>query len=123
MLNEEIQKFESLTGKNANEFSIAYVGGYLDGYEKGKETAPAADPSFITNISDVQNWTVCGYRVEELITLALILRKKSIDDYNLSDFNGAFTLGYKRATEDFNKSIDEAISKIINDDKEAANNE
>lgn len=41
MLNEEIQKFESLTGKNANDFSIAYVGGFLDGYDEGKAEAPA----------------------------------------------------------------------------------
>lgn len=41
MINEEIRKFEELTGKNANDFSIAYVGGYLDGYDKGKAEAPA----------------------------------------------------------------------------------
>ena len=37
MLNEEIRKFEELTGKNANDFSIAYVGGFLDGYDKGED--------------------------------------------------------------------------------------
>lgn len=119
MLNEEIQRFESLTGKNANDFSCLYIGGYLDGYEKGKETAPAADPSFITDLRDVKDWQICGYRVEDLVRLSLILRDKDIDELNLKDFNEALTLGYLKANEVFNKTLEESINKIINDVEEA----
>lgn len=115
MLNEEIQKFESLTGNNANDFSVSYVGGYLDGYEKRKSeyTSPVFDPSFITDLRAVEDWQICGYRVEDLVKLALILRDKSIDIYNLRDFTNAFTLGYQRATEDINESLNESINKCI----------
>ena len=120
MLYEEIEKFENLTNKKANDFSIAYIGGYLDGYEKGKEDAPTIDPSFITDLDAVKDWRICGYRVEDLLKLALILRDKSIDIYNLRDFTNAFALGYQRATEDLNKSLEESINKCI---KEAADND
>ncbi len=121
MLNEEIQKFESLTGKNANDFSIAYVGGYLDGYEKGKSeyTSPVLDPSFITDLRDVKDWQICGYRVEDLVKLSLILRDKGIDELNLKNFTEALTLGYLKANEEFNKALEESINKCI---KEAADN-
>lgn len=120
MLNEEIQKFESLTGNNANDFSLSYVGGYLDGYEKGKEDAPAIDPSFIIDLDAVKDWQICGYRVEDLVKLSLILRDKNVNEYNLRDFNNSFLLGYQMAREDLNKSFEESINKCI---KEAADND
>ena len=119
MINEEIRKFEELTGKNANDFSTAYVGGFLDGYEKGKEDAPALDPSFITDLDAVKSWRICGYRVEDLVKLSLILRDKGIDEINLRDFNEALTLGYLKAYEEFNKALEESIKCI----KEAADND
>ena len=126
MLNEEIQKFESLTGKNANDFSIAYVGGFLDGYEKGKEAAPAIDPSFITDLDNVKGWQICGYRVEDLIKLSLILRDRNISDYNLRDHNEVFTLGYQQASKEFDKALKDQVHKIFNEFKnefeEAADN-
>lgn len=122
MLNEEIQKFESLTGNNANDFSLSYVGGYLDGYEKGKSeyTSPVFDPSFITDLRAVKDWQICGYRVEDLVKLSLILRDKGIDEINLKDFNEALTLGYLKANDEFNKALEESINKCI---KEAAGND
>jgi hypothetical protein len=119
MLYEEIEKFENLTNKKANDFSIAYVGGYLDGYEKGKEDAPTIDPSFITDLSAVKDWRICGYRVEDLVRLSFILRDKDIDELNLKDFNEALTLGYLKAYEEFNKALEESIKCI----KEAADND
>lgn len=120
MINEEIRKFEELTGKSANDFSCTYVGGFLDGYEKGKEDAPALDPSFITDLDAVKDWRICGYRVEDLVRLSLILRDKDINEINLKDFNEALTLGYLKAKEEFNKALEESINKCI---KEAANND
>ena len=127
MLNEEIQKFESLTGKNANDFSIAYVGGYLDGYEKRKQEVELIDPNelsgipfFITDLDSVKGWKICGYRVEDLVKLSLILRDKNVNEYNLRDFNESFLLGYQMAREDLNKSLEESINKCI---KEAADND
>lgn len=109
MINEEIRKFEELTGKNANDFSIAYVGGYLDGYDKGKAETPALDPSFITDLNAVKDWTICGYRVEDLVRLSLILRDKNIDEINLKNFNEALAFGYQTASEAFNKSLENCI--------------
>lgn len=37
MLREEILLFNKLTEKDANNYSINYIGGFLDGYEKGKQ--------------------------------------------------------------------------------------
>lgn len=120
MLYEEIQRFESLTGKNANDFSIAYVGGFLDGYEKGKQEIKPIDPSFITDLNDVKGWIICGYRVEDLIKLSFILRDKDINELDLRNFNESFAFGYQRAIEDFDKALEDQINKII---KEAADND
>ncbi len=105
MLSEEIRKFKELTGKNANDFSIAYVGGFLDGYDKGKAEAPALDPSFITDLDAVKDWRICGYRVEELVKLALILRDTNISDLNLKNFNETFAFGYRTANEELSKAL------------------
>lgn len=120
MINEEIRKFEELTGKSANDFSFTYVGGFLDGYEKGKKDAPTIDPSFITDLDAVKDWRICGYRVEDLVKLSLILRDKDINEINLKDFTETYTLGYLKANEEFNKALEESINKCI---KEAADNE
>ena len=36
MLHEEITEFEKLTGLDANDFSVDYLGGFLHGYDTGK---------------------------------------------------------------------------------------
>ena len=51
MLYEEIQKFESLTGNNANDFSISYVGGFLDGYKKREQEEEEFDKALKESIS------------------------------------------------------------------------
>lgn len=109
MLNDEIRKFEDLTGKNANDFSIAYVGGYLDGYDKGKEDAPVIDPSFITDLNAVKDWSICGYRVEELVKLALTLRDTNISEADLKNYNEVFAFGYRKANEDLNNALEHYI--------------
>lgn len=43
MLHEEIAKFEKLTGFNANDFSMAFHGGFWLGYETGKAEAKPAN--------------------------------------------------------------------------------
>ena len=115
MINEEIRKFEELTGKNANDFSIAYVGGYLDGYDKGKAETPALDPSFITDLNDVKDWRICGYRVEDLVKLSFILRDKDINEINLKDFTETYTLGYLKASEDLDKALENYVFSMISE--------
>lgn len=70
-------------------------------------------PNFITDLEDVKDWTICGYRVEELYKLALILRDKSAEEIDLRDFNNCFFNGYKQAQEDFKASIEQSINQII----------
>lgn len=114
MINEEIRKFEELTGKSANDFSILYVGGYLDGYDKGKEDAPSIDPSFITDLHDVKDWSICGYKVEELVKLALTLRDTNIGEADLKNINEVFAFGYRQASEDYYKALETYVSTMVN---------
>lgn len=69
-------------------------------------------PRVINNIDDVKDWTICGYRVEDLVKLALILRDRRVEDFDLRDYNACFFDGYKRAQEDINKQL-EAVNIII----------
>ena len=70
------------------------------------------DPSFI-NLDEVKDWNICGYRVEDLLKLALILRDKRIEDYILRDYNQAYLDGYARAREDINKQLEESLNRSI----------
>lgn len=70
------------------------------------------DPSFIS-LDQVKDWNICGYRVEDLLKLALILKEKRIEDYDLRDFNACYLDGYKRAQEDINKQIEESFNRSI----------
>ena len=70
-------------------------------------------PTYINDLEVVKGWTICGYRIEELYKLALILRDKHVDELDLKDFNGTFMLGYERATEDLNKQLEEFVNRII----------
>ena len=70
-------------------------------------------PTYINDLEIVKGWTICGYSVEELYKLALILRDKHVDELDLKDFNGSFMLGYERATEDLNKQLEESVKRFI----------
>lgn len=66
-----------------------------------------------TDIEVIKDWNICGYRVEELVKLALILRDRRIEDVDLKDYNNCFFNGYKQAQEDFKASIEQSINQII----------
>lgn len=68
----------------------------------------------------VKDWRICGYRVEDLIKLSLILRDKDINELDLRDFNESFAFGYRKATEELNKALEDQVNKII---KEAVDND
>lgn len=70
-------------------------------------------PPFINDLEVVKDWTICGYRVEDLYKLALILRDRRIDDVNLSDYNESYLAGYERAREEINKQLEESVNRII----------
>ncbi len=74
---------------------------------------PHSWTNFITDLDDVKDWSICGYRVEELYKLALILRDRRIEDVNLKDYNNCFFDGYKQAQEDIHKQLEENVNKII----------
>ena len=71
-------------------------------------------PSYLS-IEEAYDFTVMGYKVGELVKLAEILRGKQIDEVNLKDYNDAFIAGYQRAHDDFEKSLQEQITKLVKD--------
>ena len=70
-------------------------------------------PTFINDLEVVKGWTICGYRVEELYKLALILRDKRVEDINLTAYNECFIAGYEQAREDIHKQLEESVNRII----------
>lgn len=70
-------------------------------------------PNPITDLEDVKDWNICGYRVEELVKLSLILRDKRVEDVDLRDYNNCFFDGYKQAQEDIHKQLEESVNRII----------
>lgn len=71
----------------------------------------------ISDINDVKDWRICGYSVEELYKLTLILKGKRIEDCDLRDYNACFFEGYKRAVEDNERAIQETIDRMFTDIK------
>ena len=67
----------------------------------------------VTDINDIKDWMILGYRVEELYKYALILKDKNISDFDLHDFNGSYLAGYERAHEEFKKTFDAVFYKTI----------
>lgn len=64
-------------------------------------------PRYITDIEEVKDWSICGFRVEDLVKFALILREKKIEDVDIRDYNYSFLCGYERAQADILKQIKE----------------
>ena len=72
-------------------------------------------PNFINDLDEVKDFSICGYKVVELITFAEILRDKQIDELNLKDYNGAFIAGYQRAQDDIKRDIEKSIQRMFED--------
>lgn len=105
------EKYKDLDGmkKAVSELlGQAWARGYKCGARDNK-----IDPSFISLDQVKKDWNICGYRVEDLLQLALILKGKRIEDYDLRDYNAAFMDGYARAQEDFNKSLEDMVKNTI----------
>lgn len=91
---------------------------YLEGLLLNAPTVkPIIDPSFITDLDAIKDWNICGYRVEELVKLALILRDKRAEDVDLRAYNDCFFDGYRKAYDE----IHNRITKITDDLIEANN--
>ena len=73
--------------------------------------------NFVSDLDEVKDWYICGYSVDDLVKLALILRDKRVDKYNLRDYNACFFDGYKRAVEDNERAIQETIDRMFTDIK------
>ena len=71
-------------------------------------------PTYLS-IEEAYDFTVMGYKVGELVKFAEILRGKQIDEVNLKDYNDAFIAGYQRAHDDFEKSLQEQVAKLVKD--------
>ena len=67
----------------------------------------------ITNLDDVKDWNICGYSVAELVKVALILREKRYEEFDLEDYNQAYIDGYQKAREDIENSIKESIDRMF----------
>lgn len=72
----------------------------LDLIDNAPTVKPIIDPSFITDLDAVKDWNICGYRVEDLVKLSLILRDRRIEDVDLRDYNDCFFNGYRKAYDD-----------------------
>lgn len=72
-----------------------------------------SEPRFITDLKVVEDWIICGYRVEDLYKLALILRERRLEDVDLSNYNQCYFDGYQRAQEEIRKQIEESVNRII----------
>ena len=62
---------------------------------------------------DLNNIYIEGYRLKDLLVIAERLRKDYMEPRLLEADNETFLAGYKMASEDFLKSIDEAVKKIM----------
>ena len=77
------------------------------------EDAPTVDPSFITDLNAVKDWNICGYRVEDLIKLCLILRDRRIEDVDLRAYNDCFFDGYRKAYDEIHNRITKITDDLI----------
>lgn len=74
---------------------------------------PIIDPSFITDLDAVKDWNICGYRVEDLVKLSLILRDRRIEDVDLRNYNDCFFNGYCKAYDEIHNSIKKMMDDLI----------
>lgn len=72
-------------------------------------------PNFISDLDEVKDFSICGYKVVELITFAEILRGKQASELDLKDYNGAFIAGYQRAQDDIKRDIEKSIQRMFDD--------
>lgn len=71
----------------------------------------------VSDLDSVKDWNICGYRVEDLVKLSLILRDRRIEDVDLRDYNDCFFDGYRKAYDEIHNRI-----KKMTDDLIEANN-
>lgn len=67
----------------------------------------------ISDINDVKDWIICGYRVEDLVVIAERLRKDKVDPRVLRADNETFLEGYKQAYDELQASIEKSLESII----------
>lgn len=87
--------------------------------QKGK-TAKAFYPFIpsVISLEEAESFSICGYRVSELVKLALELNHRKLDEVDLKNYNNSFFDGYKRAQEDIQAQLEESVNKIITGFKE-----
>lgn len=75
-------------------------------------------PNFTNDLDEVKDFTICGYKVVELLAFAESLRDKQASELDLKDYNGAFIAGYQRAQDDIRKQIEDDIQRMFDDIKQ-----
>lgn len=82
---------------------------------KGKKAKPfyPVVPTLVTDIEIVKDWTICGYKVDELVKLSMILRENNINELNLKDYNDAFIAGYQRASDEIHKRLEDSVNNMM----------
>lgn len=77
--------------------------------------------SRLTDPEDFKDWTICGYKVRDLITLAESLKNKNFDEFDLRDYSATYISGYTRGAEDQERAFIEATNQMLNSLKEVNN--
>lgn len=69
------------------------------------------EPRFSYN--DLEAMIICGYPVKDLIILAQRIHSDGLDPQTLRNSNEDYIAGYKRAYEESNKALEDAINKMV----------
>ena len=112
---DEERKYLIARGQTGAEHILVH--NFRDLIDNAPTVKPIIDPSFITDLDAVKDWNICGYRVEDLVKLSLILRDRRIEDVDLRAYNDCFFNGYRKAYDEIHNKI-----KKMTDDLIEANN-
>lgn len=72
---------------------------------------PTADPRY--SYDDLEAMSIYGYPVKDLAILAQRMHSDGLDPLTLRNSNEDYIAGYKRAYEESNKALEDAINKMV----------
>lgn len=82
-----------------------------------KEDTKTTAPPFYS-FNDLIDMRIMGYPVRDLVIVAERLRAGKVDIVKLKNYNAAFIDGYQKAQEDFKKSLQDSVNRIIESNKD-----
>lgn len=75
------------------------------------DDTPTVEPRFCYN--DLESMSIYGYPVKDLAILAQRIHSDGLDPQTLRNSNEDYIAGYKRAYEESNKALEDAINKMV----------